>query len=195
MRNISDKRIKRTKLLFHQTLLSLLQEKDFASITISEIVRKADVNRGTFYFHYEQKEDLLEEMVKTTLAEMIAAYRKPHKSYQHMMITEISTVPLFEHFLQYKVFYKTMLSSRVPIHIQDRMIEVMELQYQRDVEFYLPQFREGLDEQLFCSYRVHGLIGFIVSWIKNDFHYPVEFMAEQLVKIVTLNTQKIYIKR
>lgn len=195
MKNVSDKRMRRTKILFHQTLLTLLQEKDFTSITISEIVKNADVNRGTFYFHYEKKEDLLEEMVQMTLAKMVVAYRKPHISYQEMNITEISTIPLFEHFIEYKIFYKTMLSSRVPIHLQDHMIEVMEHHYHIDLDFHLPQLEEDLNYQLFTSYRVHGLIGFIVNWIKHDFEYPVEFMAQQLVKIVTLNTQKIYIKR
>lgn len=195
MKNVSDKRMKRTKSIFHETLLLLLQEKEFSSISISEIVRTADVNRSTFYFHYEQKEDLLEEMVNTTLEKMIVAFRKPHISYQVMNITEISTIPLFEHFTENKVFYKTMLSSRVPIHLQDRMIDVMENHYQLDIDFYLPQLREDIDYQLFISYRVHGLIGFIVNWIKHDFKYPLEFMSEQLVKIVTLNTQKLYIKR
>lgn len=195
MKNISDKRMKRTKILFHETLLSLLQEEEFSSISISEIVRKADVNRSTFYFHYEKKEDLLEEMVQSTLREMIIAFRKPHISYQEMNITEISTIPLFEHFVENKLFYKTMLLSSVPIRLQDRMIEVMLNHYQLDIDFYLPQLQDDVNYQLFISYRVHGLIGFIVNWIKQDFIYPVEFMAEQLVKIVTLNTQKLYIKR
>ncbi|SOC43121.1 TetR/AcrR family transcriptional regulator [Ureibacillus acetophenoni] len=193
MKNVSDKRMRRTKTLFHETLLALLQEKEFSSISISEIVRKADVNRSTFYFHYEKKEDLLEELVQTTLEKMIIAFRKPHISYQEMYITEISTIPLFEHFLENKVFYKTMLSNSVPIHLQDRMIEVMENHYQL-IDFYIPQQRDDIDYQLFISYRVHGLIGFIINWIKNGFHYSVEFMSEQLVKIVTTNTQKLYIK-
>ncbi|MFJ8235705.1 TetR/AcrR family transcriptional regulator [Ureibacillus sp. NPDC094379] len=187
--------MKRTKKLFHQALLSLLQEKEFTYITISEIVIKADVNRGTFYFHYEKKEDLLEEMVQMTLTKMIAAYRKPHISYQEMNITEISTIPLFEHFVENQVFYKTILSSKVPIHLQDRMIEIMEYQFQIDIDFHIPELLENLDFQLFTSYRVHGLIGLIINWIKHDFQHSTEFMAEQLVKIVTLNTQKIYIKR
>ncbi|RKJ05500.1 hypothetical protein D7X33_51070 [Butyricicoccus sp. 1XD8-22] len=134
-------------------------------------------------------------MVQVTLREMIIAFRKPHISYQEMNITEISTIPLFEHFVENKIFYKTMLSSSVPIHLQDRMIEVMLNHYELDIDFYLPQLHDDVNYQLFTSYRVHGLIGFIVNWIKHDFKYPVEFMAEQLVKIVTLNTQKLYIKR
>lgn len=185
--------MKRTKKLFHEALLSLLQEKEFEVISISEIVKKADVNRGTFYHHYKDKVELLEEMVEVTLSKMVKAYRKPHKSYQQMNITEISTIPLFEHFIQYKTFYKTMLTNQIPINIAEQMINTMEQHYFDDIEFKLSNQNE-VDFNLFCSYRVHGLIGFILNWIKRDFHYPAEFMAEQLVKIVTLNTERIYIK-
>lgn len=195
MQQVQDKRIKRTKRIFHHALLMLVQEKNFESISISEIVRKADVNRGTFYFHYEQKEDLLEEMVQTTLTQMVVAYRKPHKSYQEMSITEISTIPLFEHFIEHKLFYKTMLSSRVPIHLHDRMLKMMEFQYHQDIDFSLPLLATDIDHDLFYSYRVYGLIGLIINWIKNDFNHSIDFMVEQLGKIVTINTQKIYIKR
>jgi AcrR family transcriptional regulator len=195
MQNVTDKRMKRTKIMFHQALLELLQEKSFESISISEIVRKTGVNRGTFYFHYEQKDDLLEEIVKTVLTQMVVAYRKPHKSYQEMTITEISTYPLFEHFIENKLFYQTMLSSSVPIHLHERMLQTMEHHYHQDIDFFLPSISKDVNQDLFCSYRVHGLIGFILNWIKNDFDHPIEYMAEQLVKIVSINTQKIYIKR
>ncbi|WP_087972214.1 TetR/AcrR family transcriptional regulator [Oceanobacillus rekensis] len=195
MKKSQDKRIKRSKVFFHHALLMLLQNKKFASISISEIVRRAEVNRGTFYFHYEQKEDLLEEIVEQTLEQMVIAYRKPHISYMEMNITDISTIPLFEHFIEHKLFYTTMLSSSVPIHLQDRMLEMMELHYHQDIDFALPTLSKDLNHELFCSYRVYGLIGLIINWIKNDFDHSVEFMAEQLGKIVTTNTKKIYIKR
>lgn len=195
MKNVHDKRMRRTKKIFHQAMLTLLQEKDFASISISEIVRKAEVNRGTFYFHYEQKEDLLEEMVEDILSKMISAYRQPHISYQEMTITEIYTYPLFEHFIEHKRFYQTFLSNRVPIPLHERMLQKMEQHYHQDIDFFLPSIADDVNQELFCSYRVHGLIGFILNWIKNDFDHPIEYMAEQLVKIVTINTKKIYIKR
>lgn len=193
MKYVLDKRMKRTKKLFHEALLLLLQEKEFVDISISEIVRKADVNRGTFYHHYKDKVDLLDEMVCFTLSNMIKAYRKPHKVYQQMNITEISTIPFFEHFVEHKVFYKTLLNKRVPINLAERMIIVMERYYLEGIDFSLPN-EHDVDYRLFCSYRVHGLIGFILNWIQRDFHYPVEFMAKQLVKIVTLNTERVYIK-
>ena len=47
-----DKRIRRTKKLLRQALTRLMQQKDFQSITVTDVVREADINRGTFYAHF-----------------------------------------------------------------------------------------------------------------------------------------------
>lgn len=47
-----DRRVKKTKKAFNQALFTLLDQKPFQQITITDIVTEADVNRGTFYKHY-----------------------------------------------------------------------------------------------------------------------------------------------
>ena len=50
-----------TAIRFNKALLSLLEKKPFAYITIREICEQAEVNRSTFYLHYENTNDLLKE--------------------------------------------------------------------------------------------------------------------------------------
>ena len=71
-----DRRIRRTKRLLRQALAEIMNEKDFKDITVKEITDRADLNRGTFYFHYtdtydlrNQIEDELVEERKETIAE------------------------------------------------------------------------------------------------------------------------------
>lgn len=69
-----DKRVRRTKKLLRQALAELMREKEFKNITVSDVVRSADINRGTFYTYYQDVFDLREkvenEMIDT-LREMI----------------------------------------------------------------------------------------------------------------------------
>ena len=67
-----DKRIRRTKKLLRQALTRLMQQKDFQSITVTDVVREADINRGTFYAHYRDEYDLREKIE----AEMIEDFRE-----------------------------------------------------------------------------------------------------------------------
>ena len=52
-----------TASLMDEALLLLLEEKDFERITIKELCEKAGVNRSTFYLHYENMNDLLDETI------------------------------------------------------------------------------------------------------------------------------------
>ena len=59
--NKAESKYFNTAIRFNKALLSLLEKKSFEYITISEICEKAEVNRSTFYLHYENTSDLLQE--------------------------------------------------------------------------------------------------------------------------------------
>ena len=58
-----SRRTQMTKKLFRTALVELMQEKPFHKITIKEICDRADLNRTTFYLHYEDQNQLLNEIV------------------------------------------------------------------------------------------------------------------------------------
>ena len=52
----------KTKKLIRSTFAQLIKEKDgLDNVTVSELVRRADINRGTFYNHYDSIYDIAEE--------------------------------------------------------------------------------------------------------------------------------------
>ena len=57
-----DPRVKRTRKLINQAFFDLMNEKGFQAITVQDITDRAEVNRATFYAHYEDKYDLLEQI-------------------------------------------------------------------------------------------------------------------------------------
>ena len=71
--NKSESKYFNTAVRFDKALLSLLEKKPFAYITVSEICKTAQVNRSTFYLHYENTSDLLQETIAYVL-EGFASY-------------------------------------------------------------------------------------------------------------------------
>ena len=57
-----DRRITKTRKAIYTAFLQLLNQEDYESITVQEIIDLADVGRSTFYSHYESKELLLDEL-------------------------------------------------------------------------------------------------------------------------------------
>lgn len=54
-----DRRIVRSKRALRSALISLMESKGFEAITVNDLCGAADLNRGTFYNHFSDKEHLL----------------------------------------------------------------------------------------------------------------------------------------
>ena len=62
MNQKNDRRVQYTKMFLKEALLALMKEKHISKITPTELCRKADINRNTFYAHYTCPADLLREI-------------------------------------------------------------------------------------------------------------------------------------
>lgn len=60
----------RSKTLIRNALLSLMTEKPFEKITITDIVNRADINRGTFYAHYSSTTEVLRKIQSDAINEL-----------------------------------------------------------------------------------------------------------------------------
>lgn len=76
---MSHKKIKLTKLLFKEALVDLLKDNNISQISIKKLCEKAELNRSTFYAHYIDIYDLLEEVEDDVIEEMpIISYSQSH---------------------------------------------------------------------------------------------------------------------
>ena len=65
----ADRRTAYTKRVVREALFELLDEKgSFSAVSVTDLCQRADVNRSTFYLHYEDKFALLREIVSEALA-------------------------------------------------------------------------------------------------------------------------------
>lgn len=62
-RGAGDLRVRRTRKLLREALVSLVEEKGYEAVTVREITERAMINRATFYAHYDEKYDLLLDVV------------------------------------------------------------------------------------------------------------------------------------
>ena len=70
-----DTRVRYTRKALRNALLELLKEKSIDRITVKEICERAELNRGTFYLHYESPIALLRE-IETEFAAQSTAFLK-----------------------------------------------------------------------------------------------------------------------
>lgn len=68
-----DKRILHTKKFAQDALLDLIREKKLGEISVSELCKKATINRNTFYSHYNNPMDVLNELSSSMMTRMQTA--------------------------------------------------------------------------------------------------------------------------
>ncbi len=64
-----DRRIRYTKQVIKETFLKMLERNSFSKITVTELCRMAEINRGTFYLHYYDMNDVLDDIFNDMLSD------------------------------------------------------------------------------------------------------------------------------
>jgi AcrR family transcriptional regulator len=68
----TDGRVRYTRMVIKESLLKLLTNKPIQKVTVTEICELAQINRATFYTHYRDAFDLLEQIEDELFAELSA---------------------------------------------------------------------------------------------------------------------------
>ncbi|MGE7758635.1 TetR/AcrR family transcriptional regulator [Peribacillus sp. NPDC097895] len=180
-----DRRVRKSKKTLKESLISLMQTKDFREISITDIVELADLNRGTFYKHYQYKEELLEEIMEDVIADLIISYREPYKNGDTFTINELtaSVIKIFEHVANYKNIYTLVLKSNALPKLHDRICNELKKLPLEDLEDHRPNPK--INTELASSYQAYAILGMIIEWVNTGFTYSADYMAEQLLEFIT----------
>jgi len=106
--NKRDRRTARTRRALSDALVGLILEKRFDSITVQNVIDRADVGRSTFYAHFEDKEDLFLrgwEGLLDSMARHIAWENLRHGRF-------LPVAELFQHVQEFHEFYLALVRSR-----------------------------------------------------------------------------------
>jgi AcrR family transcriptional regulator len=189
----TDRRIKRSKEALRKATFSLMKEKDFQSISITEIAERADFNRGTFYAHYQSKEDLLHEVVKEKMIELIDTLGISHKEKETITLEEMPAVAisLFTHFFNNAPYYQILLNHNVLPGFQGYLCETINEHFLKNVQAELVNPNHHIDPEINSYYTSYSILGMVVYWFKNDLKYTPDYMANQLIEIITNQIHKV----
>ena len=194
MESYIDKRVKRSVTDIKEAFLQVLKQKSFKEITISEIIREANYSRGTFYAHFESKEQILDQIISETLQEMIEQIKVPYKQFTKVNLKELKLedIMLFEYFIEHATLYKLLLSQRIQVDFRYQMAKSIEQLFLTEYEYVLDS--KILDIKWLYIYRSHGLAGMIIRWIEDDFQESSKFMSQQVVELMLTSTPLFYVK-
>lgn len=177
-----DRRVQKTKKAIFDALLELLAKQDFNQITINDIADKANVNRGTIYFHYEDKYDLLNKC----LEEKLSMFKKVCAPI-NMMSSEAELKKYFTNIYTFfdnnYSFFSVMLNNGGTSQFQDKFKSLVLSEMRR-----LPATQtKTFNQEFFTQFRVNALVGVVEWWIRENHPLTVDEMADNTVALFIKN--------
>ena len=172
--------------LMNKALLLLLEKKDIEFITVTEITKKAGVNRSTFYLHYDNIYELLEETIENLNKEFISSFdiQSPYKfnsKKDAFLITDQQLIP-------YLNFVKTNKRVLKLIHSKPQLFKSNNA-YKKmyDTIFYpaISCFIEQENEKIYnLEFFTGGVSSIINKWIELDCSTEIEELIEIIKRCV-----------
>ncbi|WP_040982348.1 TetR/AcrR family transcriptional regulator [Oceanobacillus jeddahense] len=190
-----DRRIRKSKKALRDALIDLLDKKEFKQISITDIVKNADVNRGTFYKYYTYKEDLIKEVQDMIIQDLKEAYKLPYQGliyYKQAEITKRNETSLFDHIYKYRKFYHLVLNSTDLYAFQQIFVETISNIHMNDLLYYMEHPK--IEKKLFSIYQCYGIFGLLVEWDKDNFSASPEYITKQHNEILLFDHPSLKFK-
>lgn len=174
-----DRRQRKTREAIFAALIKLLSKKDFAQITVGEIIEQADVGRATFYAHFETKDDLLKELCEELFCHLFDAMEG--HTHRHIFACEAPDsvfLHLFQHLQRNDNHILQLLSGQN----NGLFLRYFKSNLLLLIENQLPLFADRKSEKLPDSFWVDHIAATFVEtlrwWVENGMSQSPETITE-----------------
>lgn len=179
-----DKRVRRTKLDLTNAFVQLIKEKGYSNVSVTDIVNKSDYNRATFYAHYNNKDDLTNEIIEKMSMELEKVFLRNITPSKLLELTHLpaSSVHVFEYICKNSDFYDLLKYTDSIPKLRENIIETIKT-FQKKIALVGVQ-GSHVNEPHFIIYRTYGTFGIISEWIKSNYDESSEEIAKQALEII-----------
>lgn len=171
--------MQRSRIALQQALFALSVEKGFAAVTVRDLTQRAQVNRSTFYRHYLDKYDLLNQYFDHLQAQVAQAAANAEQAGD----SAPERVPaglllLVRHVQEHAEFYQVMLGAHGDQAFVHRFRQLPEQRYR----VLFARFDKAATPQeppaaLQLQYISYAFVGAVLWWLENAQPVPAEQLA------------------
>lgn len=186
-RKKEDLRVIKTKRAIRQAFEGMICEMDYEQITIKELVERAEINRKTFYLHYESIDALLEEL-QDEIAESFIAQ---NVSYSSMAEMRRITRYFFEYAASMPLLHERLLCSGSYSYVGDKINEKI-MAHQAETNRGAFSRNPLVDNLVFAYFAANSTILYR-QWVADGKQLPLEDLITASTNLIC-NGLSAYIK-
>jgi len=180
----------RSRRMIREAFLELVKEKDINKITVTDIVKRADLNRSTFYAHYADVRAILEEIENEVIDKMLEILKK----FEFKNFFNNPTPLLLEvsRFIERNQEIYQILLNAPGSEIFLKKLKHIFAQYMlgdTDIPEYL---KDSKMVNLRISYFAGGIIHMYSEWFDGNLDCSLNDIALEVSKLLSLEAKELF---
>lgn len=182
----------RSRKLIRHALIELMREKSLEKITVTDIIKYADINRGTFYAHYQDIRAVIDQIENEIIDKMLGLLREFHYNnfFQnpHPLLSKVSE--WFEEDLE---FYRILINSKgsEQFLVKLKNIFVRQIEIDSDIPENLKKTPSFF---IHAHFIAGGIINLYQVWLRGEIDNSLEEISHAISKTLT-NYSGIFIEQ
>ena len=178
----TNRRVQQTKAALREALIDLTGEKPLADITVTDLCARADINRSTFYLHYQGVHALLGEIEEQIIARI---------EEQLVQTPSLQTLNALVDFLKH-IRQSPREIRLLYTHFVRRLQKLTYDAFRRGWAHRMPAASES-HKRLTFSFIVPGVISVLSAWVHGDMpDIPAEEVVALLESIIENGVNGVY---
>ena len=167
-----DRRVRKTRALLLQGLVKMMETHDIQDISVKELTELVDINRGTFYLHYDDIYDMLHKVEDEMFLEFneimeqankrLLEQDKPGKEDQKMGFLD-----------RHRDLARVMIGPHGDLTFVNRLKDQIKKRTLR----FLESAQSDANYEYLCSFIITGCVGVVETWLKETTPQSPEEMA------------------
>jgi AcrR family transcriptional regulator len=162
----TDPRVRRTRRILRDALVSLILEKDYASISIKEVTDRAEVAYITFFRRYESLDQLLMEVLDEGLAELMTRVETLAKQSETSGL-ETEGRLIFEYIREKSDLFRILLRSQSVTRVRKKVIRNIAAIFQKSCTS-LARSGNEMTVAILSNHISTSLLSLIEWWLDNN---------------------------
>ncbi|MGM9927552.1 MAG: TetR/AcrR family transcriptional regulator [Bacillus sp. (in: firmicutes)] len=192
---IYEEKNRKTKQLIQNSFMQILEKKPFETITIGDITKTAQINRGTFYLHFQDKFDLLDQIEQQLFRDLgnhidelqshYSSTRTFEKGQEQLAATLFSSIKMHSPLL--KIFLSNHGRAGFHIRFRDAFSKKVRVNLEKN-----ESINAGLKAPMeyFLSFITSAFLGLVEQWVQNGLDKTPEEMTALYIDIISFIQKK-----
>lgn len=173
-----DARVRYTRRVIREAFLELMGEKNADRINVKEICDMAQINRTTFYKHYENIYDLLEKLENEMMDELVAKIREVElddlRSIFKIIFTEVK---------ENRNYYELVILEKGERRFRDSIFNMCLVRNMEVIDECFPLLNETHKKWLYY-FVAEGLAGVMSRWMSEGYNESIDEVVDFMSTLI-----------